>query len=152
MPTEISITRWTWEEAFNKFGFDDGNDPESENRTEAVAESLYALNCDSVEASRWGMHNYVINSLMHQGTLYEFDGHTNPATVLPPEIVAALDKEYEDDSTVYLVRFHTVGTVYGPFESKDSITHWADSRGIEPREYSITFLTDPAIVQAKETA
>ena len=57
MPTKI-IT-WSWEEAFDKFGFEDGDGPVMTDVVEAVLwDAGY-----SVTAEPWGSHNVVIFSI-----------------------------------------------------------------------------------------
>ena len=59
----IIQTYWTWEEAFDKFGFNDGDGLVM---TYEVADFIGELGYE-VEANGWGMHNTIITKL--------FDNH-----------------------------------------------------------------------------
>lgn len=97
MPTEITITTWSWSEAFSKYGFDDGDSPEAENNTSAVVYTLEQQGCTDIEEGRWGLHNYMIHALTYEGVTYDFDGYSSPRTTLPQKLVDALDAEFADE-------------------------------------------------------
>ncbi len=89
MPTKT--IEWKWEEAFDKFGFDDGDGP---NFTDAVAGVLNDLGFEC-ECRVWGVHNYLIIDVTRNGTSIRPDhvepGYADPRTWLPPDVVARLD-------------------------------------------------------------
>ena len=55
---------WFWEDAFDKFGFDDG---EGQVETETVADVLRSAGY-VVATEPWGLHNIVIVSIERDGT------------------------------------------------------------------------------------
>lgn len=88
---------WEWDEAFEKFGFGDGDEA---NFTHIVANYLDSLGYE-VDADHWGIHNYMIMSITKDDARYnsgikviEFDGYTDPRTILPKKIIAKLDKAF----------------------------------------------------------
>ena len=89
-----TIQTWTWEEVFDRYGFDDGN---GWNGTNIVAEDLkeveYECECTS------GSHNYYICSLKRGSQIIEGD---DPREFLPREVVRFLDQRFPDDFTVEL--------------------------------------------------
>tara|TARA_A100001037_G_scaffold286367_1_gene294701 strand:+ start:1252 stop:1566 length:315 start_codon:yes stop_codon:yes gene_type:complete len=93
---------WEWQDAFSKFGFEDGDGP---NFTDKVAEFLsdkgYDVDCDT-----WGIHNYMIWKLVPphskhdlldsdvlnaQGFQYGYD---EPEDYLPEDLVTLLNEEF----------------------------------------------------------
>lgn len=93
--------QWNWEEAFNKFGFGDGDGPVM---TEAVAKVL-SLAGYTVETHAWGLHNVVINSIRKDGIEHIPEqgirfGHDNPRDYLPQAIIDLLDRELSDAEVV----------------------------------------------------
>ncbi len=87
-----SEIEWSWTEAFEKFGFDDGDGLVE---TETVAEVLRDAGYETVTEG-WGLHNTVIVSIRRRGReLMPLDdirlGYDDPRDYLPPEIVALLD-------------------------------------------------------------
>ena len=105
----MSITRctqcghehgWSWTEAFEKFGFDDGDGLVM---TEAVATVLAAAGY-AVSSFKWGMHNTIISSikrgqteLIPEGTSVGYD---DPRKYLPEEVIALLDERFDEDEEV----------------------------------------------------
>lgn len=90
MPT---IT-WTWEEAFDKFGFEDGDGIVMTHVVEAVLTDVGY----KVTAEPWGMHNVVITSIIAlDGTEQIPDtiilGYDDPRQYLPDFIVKVLDAD-----------------------------------------------------------
>lgn len=68
MPTDIcdccgSLIHWNWEEAFSKFGFNDGDGLIF---TEEVADTLRDAGY-AVETMVWGIHNAVVTKIAKQG-------------------------------------------------------------------------------------
>lgn len=87
---------WKWEEAFEKFGFMDGDGQVETWNVEAVlAEAGYEVTVEG-----WGMHNTVITSIKKDGKeLIPRDdpnvtfGYDDPRDYLPEDIVSLLDRE-----------------------------------------------------------
>lgn len=85
----------TWEEAFDKFGYGDGDGP---NGTQEVQDALEEIGYTSV-ADTWGIHNYMINdvfdsegkSIIPEGT---YVGYADPREYLPKHIIEHLDKTF----------------------------------------------------------
>lgn len=82
---------WRWEEAFDKFGFGDGD---GQVETENIAEILRKAGYE-VETERWGCHNVVIISITLNGIECIPEdavlGYDQPREYLPKEIVDILD-------------------------------------------------------------
>ena len=106
----FTIKAWDWEDAFSKFGFEDGD---GWNGTHIVAEFIeklgYTTDCD-----HWGCHNYMIMDIQKDGvSLMDEEkikvGYDEPHTYLPAGLVAALNKEFPsgydpDEETRALVK------------------------------------------------
>ena len=88
---------WWWEEAFHKFGFDDGD---GEIRTDAVADALRAQGY-SVDIDPGGIHNVIISEIRRDGvSLIPADAHLgydNPRDYLPAEAISILDEAFPND-------------------------------------------------------
>ena len=92
MPTEE--IDWGWEEAFSKFGFEDGD---GWNGTDLVAAFLeeqgYETDCDT-----WGIHNYMIMDVKRAGASIIPDGvvvgYDDPRTWIPKTLQEKLDEEF----------------------------------------------------------
>jgi hypothetical protein len=88
---------WRWEEAFDKYGFNDGD---GNVETFVVAEVLekhgYITVCE-----KWGLHNVVIYSIKKDGVELippgADVGFADPRSYLPAEIIALLDRELPED-------------------------------------------------------
>ena len=91
---------WCWEEAFDKFGFDDGDGVVM---TDTVANALRSAGY-FVRVEPWGFHNDVITSIRRDGTDQIPDcttiGYDNPRDYLPEEIVDLLDQPFGQDAEV----------------------------------------------------
>ncbi len=93
MKTEV---HWEWEEAFCKFGFEDGD---GLNFTHLVVDFIDNLGYEAY-ADHWGLHNYMIvkildkdgNDIMKQSEIAI--GYDDPHDYLPSEIVKALDENF----------------------------------------------------------
>jgi len=89
-----TIAYWEWEEAFSKFGFDDGDGP---NFTHIVEDLLYNLGWE-VESDNWGSHNYMIMDLTGPNGEKPMDGYEIgydcPHTYLPIKLIQALDQKF----------------------------------------------------------
>ncbi len=88
---------WDWTEAFDKFGFGDGDGQIETWQVEAVlTEDGY-----DVIVEGWGLHNTVITSIKkenieyipYQNKDYTF-GYDNPREYFPHEIIILLDKKF----------------------------------------------------------
>ena len=121
-----TIIEWTWEEAFDKFGFDDGD---GWNGTHLVVDAIESLGYEVVPDS-WGCHNYMIFDIKKDGKSILFSedkehghnlddwlpeveqrikdrsatrtdveplGYEEPCLYLPDDIINHLDKEFADD-------------------------------------------------------
>ena len=92
---------WTWPEAFNKFGFNDGDADVMTFEVEKVLRNAgYTVTTD-----RWGLHNVVIDSIMKTGEeLIPHDtirfGYDDPRDYLPEDVIALLDRELPDNEGV----------------------------------------------------
>lgn len=84
---------WDWEEAFDKYGFGDG---EGLIMTEAVAKVLRDAGYTVVH-SPWGIHNDCFNSIEKDGISMIPEktniGFDDPRQYLPREIVQLLDEK-----------------------------------------------------------
>ncbi|MEZ5551533.1 MAG: hypothetical protein R3E82_11630 [Pseudomonadales bacterium] len=87
---------WRWEEAFEKFGFMDGDGQVETWQVESV---LIDAGCEVV-VEGWGLHNTVIISIKQAGKEFiPHDdpnvtfGYDDPRSYLPADIVALLDRE-----------------------------------------------------------
>lgn len=99
-PTCHSDYHWEWEEAFDKFGFNDGD---GLIMTEHVAAKLRGGGF-AVTVKSWGCHNVTIASIKRDGTeLIPFDsisyGYDDPRDYLPQEIVNLLDEATFTEAT-----------------------------------------------------
>ena len=88
---------WSWEDAFNKFGFADGDGQIMTQQVVAVLERAgYA-----VESNRWGLHNEVIVWIAKdRQTIIPNDtdlGYENPRDYLPEDIIALPDRELPNE-------------------------------------------------------
>lgn len=87
---------WAWEEAFDKFGFNDGD---GVIMTEAVAEAL-RLHGYTVTVRTWGLHNEVITAIELAGTHViprgARIGYDDPREYLPGKVIALLDQAFPD--------------------------------------------------------
>lgn len=89
---------WSWEEAFDKFGFNDGD---SQIETETVANVLRDAGYETATEG-WGLHNIVIVSIRRDDVelipnheVVHF-GYASPRNYLPAEVVELLDRELHD--------------------------------------------------------
>jgi len=87
---------WNWEEAFDKFGFNDGD---GQVMTYVVESTLKQAGYE-VESLMWGLHNVVISSICKDNEeLMPIDddsdqiGYDCPRTYLPKEITLILDRK-----------------------------------------------------------
>ncbi len=88
--------QWQWEEAFDKFGFNDGD---GQVETYQVENVLTDAGYD-VQTQTWGMHNTLIVSVKKDGLeLISSDdpnvdiGYSDPRSYLPKTIIQLLDRE-----------------------------------------------------------
>ena len=102
MPITTCLTccgeyHWKWEEAFDKFGFGDGD---GQVETYDVAAALERAGY-IVEIETWGLHNTLIVSIVKDGEemmpLCSSEvaiGYDDPRDYLPEEIVRILDRAF----------------------------------------------------------
>ena len=96
MPREV--IEWEWEEAFDKFGFGDGD---GWNGTDIVADFIESLGYET-ERDVWGIHNYVIMDVTVKcGPIYISilpdhisRGYDNPHGYLPRDLVQQLETKF----------------------------------------------------------
>ena len=85
--------RWQWEDAFDKFGFGDGD---GQVETGTVVEVLRAAGYEAT-AEPWGLHNIVIGSIRRKGreliSAHTAVGYADPRKYLPKALVRLLDRE-----------------------------------------------------------
>ena len=91
---------WSWEEAFDKFGFGDGDDLIM---TEVVAEVLRRQGY-KVETNHAGLHNAIIIDISRAGaSLIPNDvarGYDDPRKYLPEDIVVLLDDAFPEGQLI----------------------------------------------------
>lgn len=92
---------WSWEEAFDKFGFNDGD---GNVMTEVVADVLRDAGY-KVRVMGWGLHNEVIESISKDGVEYIREneislGYDDPRGYLPDRIVKLLDEALPQNGEV----------------------------------------------------
>lgn len=90
----VKFITWSWEEAFDKFGFEDGDGPVM---TDVVA-SVLRDGGYSVTAEPWGSHNVVICSIKDANGIEQIPsdinlGYDEPRDYLPDAIIALLDAD-----------------------------------------------------------
>ena len=99
-PTCGNDVYWTWEEAFDKFGFNDGD---GQVMTERVVDVLDQAGYEAT-CFRWGAHNEVIHSITKDGTELIPQtakvGYDDPRHYLPASIVRLLDRMLPDEREV----------------------------------------------------
>jgi hypothetical protein len=88
---------WTWEEAFDKFGFGDGDGL-------VMTDSVGGVLIDAgyaVESQQWGLHNVVITSIKLDGVEQIPEGtrlgYDDPRSYLPAAVVELLDAKVTGD-------------------------------------------------------
>jgi len=88
---------WRWEEAFDKFGFGDGD---GQVMTDTVAQELERHGY-AVQMAEWGLHNTVIDAIAKDGASFipaEANlGIESPRNYLPKEIIALLDAAFPNE-------------------------------------------------------
>jgi len=84
---------WGWEDAFDKFGFNDGD---GQVMTDTVIETLSEAGYVAT-AEPWGIHNIVITSIKRDGVeLIRPDvdlGYADPRSYLPTDVILLLDEK-----------------------------------------------------------
>ena len=91
---------WSWEEAFDKFGFEDGDGLVM---TDHVADFLRSSGL-SVTVQQYGFHNLVITDIERDGQSLIPEtarlGFDDPRDYLPEDIVDDLDKRFPEGREV----------------------------------------------------
>lgn len=99
-PTCGHTHHWSWEEAFDKFGFGDGDDLVM---TETVAQALRRHGYE-VRTMHWGFHNTIITEINRDGTACISDdvtrGYDEPRDYLPKEVIVLLDEAFPSGAEV----------------------------------------------------
>lgn len=99
-PTCGHTHHWSWEEAFDKFGFGDGDDLVM---TETVADAIRRHGY-AVTVTQWGFHNAIITDISRDGVALipktVTKGYDEPRNYLPKEVVDLLDREFRDGQRV----------------------------------------------------
>ena len=92
-----ALHEWTWAEAFDKFGFGDGDGLVM---TSAVADILIAAGY-AVETAHWGLHNVIITSIKRDGVEQipagTRIGYDDPRGYLPADIAILLDSKVTNE-------------------------------------------------------
>ncbi len=95
-----NILEWTWEDAFDKFGFGDGD---GQIMTQTVVTVLEKAGYD-VCSWQWGLHNDIIIGIAKDGVALIPEsvncGYDDPRSYLPREIVALLDRVLPEDEVL----------------------------------------------------
>ena len=85
---------WKWEEAFEKFGFDDGDGMVM---TDTVVEALETAGY-TVKSEAWGLHNVIITSIKCKGReripAKANVGYDDPRKYLPKAVIKVLDAAF----------------------------------------------------------
>lgn len=88
-----SLYHWIWEDAFDKFGFGDGDGQVETEMVVGVLEDAGYV----IEHDVWGLHNDVISSIKKDGVEQIPEsadiGYDDPRTYLPAAIVTLLDEK-----------------------------------------------------------
>lgn len=92
---EQAHSHWPWEDAFDKFGFEDGD---GTIHTHEVARAIANLGY-MVTQMRWGMHNTVITSIKDASGLEQIPtdtriGYESPRSYLSEAIILHLDRVF----------------------------------------------------------
>jgi hypothetical protein len=101
-PTCFNTVDWSWEEAFDKFGFNDGD---GLIMTEHVADALQAQSY-TVLVEAWGIHNVTIASIKTDKgeELIPFEsirfGYDDARDYLPKHIAIVLDAAFPEGEEV----------------------------------------------------
>ena len=93
MPKEVFY--WEWEDAFQKFGFGDGDCPCHTQDIIGLLEGT-GWECSYVD----GIHNQHIFEMVRGDIKIEFDGYEDNSVIrnrLPADVVTALDKEFPNE-------------------------------------------------------
>ena len=99
------IIEWCWEEAFSKWGFNDGDViVMTDEGAQAIGELGY-----EVEVGAWGVHNEVITSIVKEEDGFDLSGDVlsvieynqfvgaDIRNHLPADLVEHLDRTFPDD-------------------------------------------------------
>ena len=91
---------WRWEEAFDKFGFNDGD---AIVMTETVVEALQNAGYE-VTVDRYGLHNTIITAITRNGVaeypIGIIPGAGDVRPYLSPELITVLDQIFPEDGDI----------------------------------------------------
>lgn len=91
---------WSWTEAFDKFGFNDGDGIIMTHKVVGVLRDAGY----KADVEPWGIHNVVITELTRDGVSCIPDGtrlgYDDPRDYLPSEVIALLDEAFPEDAEV----------------------------------------------------
>lgn len=92
------IIKWSWREAFSKFGFQDGD---GWNGTDIVAEYMEKTFDVVTERDSWGCHNYLILDVLCKNGVSQIPnsvtvGYDEPDKWMHPSWVANLDAHFDN--------------------------------------------------------
>jgi hypothetical protein len=90
--------QWDWEEAFDKFGFNDGDGQVmTDEVVEALREGGYVATAEG-----WGFHNVVITSISKDGISLippeAVIGYDDPHDYLPKELIDYLESKFDHNA------------------------------------------------------
>jgi hypothetical protein len=100
-PTCSEVHSWSWAEAFDKFGFGDGDGIVM---TEHVATAL-RIRGYTVTTEPWGCHNITITSIQTKNGTKQIPeranlGYDDPCDYLPKRIITLLDEAFPHSGEV----------------------------------------------------
>ena len=92
----INIIQWRWEEAFCKFGFEDGDGWNGTDLVKRFIKKKFDYDCES---DAWGCHNYMIFKIKNKNGKNIIDedinvGYDDPTDYLPKHMIKALNDEF----------------------------------------------------------
>lgn len=90
----ITTVQWEWEEAFDKYGFGDGDGLVMTDEVVDLLEEQFRYTV----YTQGGIHNHFIGQIDTGGQVLEFDGYPeggqDPRKMLPAHVVRALDETF----------------------------------------------------------
>jgi hypothetical protein len=125
-----NYSKISWEDAFDKFGYDDGDGVIGTYEVERVLiEAGYTVEC-----AQWTLHNVVIESIRKDGVeLIPLDnldiafGYDDPRTYLPADLIELLDRRLTKFARPSLNRYTVTLTKIVNYEVTLEATSHADA-------------------------